>query len=312
MSVKLDLSLSEWPIFYIDGEPYIYDDTNLFLDENGEPVGQHPRHSRLAIFLYNLLSWRYRNENCVVTFDLYLKAEIELALMAAADASGEEVVSARVSPDVAFIRGVTLPDKGTYVVDEDGPPPNVIFEIGSENTYQHDLNQKVLLYAKAYRTKEYFTYDPHRKRLWKGPRIKGWRLVDGKYVELDRDERGWMWSEELESWLVEDGRDLWLHDKDGNKYLSSEEEATQYKFWLDQEQLKSQQEYERAENARAEAEQERDRAEQEKQRAEAAKMEAQQEHDRAEQEKRRADEAEARIARLEEELRKRNQSDDEK
>ncbi len=271
MSVKLDLPLSQWPIFYIDGEPYIYDDTPLFFDENGEPLGQHFRHSNLAIYLHTMLHWMYRATVCTITFDLYLKAEIEMALAAAADAAGVVQASARVSPDVSLIKNVTHPDKATYIVDVDGPPPNVVFEIASESTYSHDLNQKFQLYAAAYRTKEYFAYDPHDPRLWSGSRLKAWRLVRGRYVEIKPDQRGWVWSRELDSWLVEDNENLWLYDRNGNKRLSPQEEA-----------------------------------EQEKQRADQAEGRLEQETQRAEQEKLRAEQAEARIARLEEELRRRN------
>ncbi len=313
MAVKLNLPLSEWPIFYIEGEPYIYDDTYLFYDENGEPLGQHTRHSTLAIYLYNLLSWVYRNQLCTVTFDLYLKAEIELIQNAAADAAGQEVVAARVSPDVAFIKGIPAPDTGTYVVDVDGPPPNVIFEVGSQNTFTDDLGKKFELYAIAYRAKEYYAYDPREKRLWKGSRLKAWRLINGEYEEIKPDERGWVWSEELQKWLVPDGKNLWLYNPDGTKCLTSEEEA------------KIQTELARAEAERAKAEAERaDKAEQVIIHEKQARIEAQQEAAekqkevenanayirQLEQEKQKETEASnAYIRQLEEEIKKRNQAE---
>lgn len=321
VGADLDLPLARWPVFYRDGEAFIYDDTDLFLDEDGEHMGQHPRHSELAIYLYGLLVWILRAQLCAVTFDLYLKVEIE---MLETTIHGDKKAAARLTPDVALIKGVAQPKKATYVINEDGPAPDVIFEIGSPSTYREDLTNKLRLYADAFRAKEYFTYDPHEDRLWQGPRLKAWRLVNGSYVELERDERGWVWSEELEYWLVEDGAYLRLYDKEGRKLLNPQEEAL-YNDWraeqaearFEQEKRRAEQEKQRAEQAQVQATQEKQRAKQfqsqlneERQRAEEEKQRAEQARIHAEQERTRAEQAEARIRALEEQLRKRDAETD--
>ncbi len=51
----------------------------------------------------------------------------------------------------------------------------------------------------------------------------GWRYEANRIIELEPDERGWLWSEELESWLVADGSFLRLYDRDGQKRLTEGE-----------------------------------------------------------------------------------------
>jgi hypothetical protein len=59
-----------------------------------------------------------------------------------------------------------------------------------------DLTTKKRLYERTFRTPEYFAYDPDARRLY------GWRLGEGLvYHPLVPNERGWLWSEELQVWL---------------------------------------------------------------------------------------------------------------
>lgn len=329
MSIKeanfdLALPLSQWPVFYIDDEAFIYDDTDLFLDENGESMGQDPRHSKLAIYIYNLLVWVYRAELCTITFDLYHKAEIELA---APTIRGDKKAAARLSPDVSFIRAIVPQDEATYTVGKDGPSPNVIFEVSSRRTYRADLFDKFRLYAAAFSAKEYFMYDPHRRRLWQGRRLKAWRLVDETFVEIEPNADGWVWSEELQNWLVEDGRFLRMYNRAGERLLTGEEEAEllrnqaerteaeveQLYTQVEQAHAQTVQEKLRTQQAQAQVEQEKQRTEQAQVQTEQAQTQLEQEKQRTEQvqtqleqEKQRAEQAEARIKWLEEQLRKSN------
>jgi Uma2 family endonuclease len=271
--VDLNLPLAQWPVFYKDGLPFIYDDDEFFYDKDGNKLGEHSRHSNLGIFLRELLRWQFRKQDCTISYNLTFRASKLVDELAAADASSEGRRYIDITPDVALIRGAAPIDFATYVIGPGNPPPQVVIEIGSPSTFTEDLGRKLRLYAEVVQAREYFTYDPHRKRLWKGARLKGWRMINGVYQELEPDERGWIWSEELESWLAEDGPNLWLYDKDGNRRLQEGEE----------EKL-------RADNAEAKLEEEKLRAEQ----AEAF----------AQEEKRRADQLESRLRELEERLRK--------
>jgi hypothetical protein len=73
--------------------------------------------------------------------------------------------------------------------------------------------------------KEYFAYDPNDPQYWrdKSRRLRGWRLSGDQLQELKPDERGWLWSEELDSCLGADGEFLRLYDKPGNMRLTKAE-----------------------------------------------------------------------------------------
>jgi len=119
-------------------------------------------------------------------------------------------------PDIAVVDGLEVVPKRkkdytpSYYVGANGPPPRVIFEIASQNTWQADLEEKPGVYARM-GVKEYFVFDPQPglgvwTNQWRAKeRLIGWQLqADGTYLELAKDEQGRMWSEELESWLVLD------------------------------------------------------------------------------------------------------------
>ncbi|MFQ5855404.1 MAG: Uma2 family endonuclease [Anaerolineae bacterium] len=157
-------------------------------------------------------------------------------------------------PDFFVIKGVDGErDREAWIVwEEKGRYPNLIVELSSPTTRDVDLGPKKELYEQTFRTPEYFCYDPDQKRLM------GWRLGDGQYLELEPNERGWLWSKELNLWLgTWEGEYLritatWLrfHTAEGELVLTGEEAA------------------------RAEAEAERRRAQQERRRAEQAEERA--------------------------------------
>ncbi len=112
---------------------------------------------------------------------------------------------------------------------EDGRYPDVIFELLSRSTEREDLGNKKHLYEQTFRTSEYFCIAPQVERLL------GWRLESNHYVEIAPDERGWLWSHQLEAW-VGPWRGTYLahtytwprlYAADGSLILLSEEAAIQ-------------------------------------------------------------------------------------
>jgi len=100
-------------------------------------------------------------------------------------------------PDFFVVKDVDgKQDREAWVVwEEQGRYPNVIVELSSPSTLDIDLGPKKELYENTFRTPEYFCYDPD------GSRLVGWRLQSGRYVELEPDAEGRLWSEELDVWL---------------------------------------------------------------------------------------------------------------
>lgn len=97
-------------------------------------------------------------------------------------------------PDVFWVGGVD-PDrerKAWIAWEEDGRLPDLIVELLSPSTARNDRTVKKDLYARVFRTSEYFLYDPDRRRL------EGFRLVrPGVYRPLEPDAEGRLRSEQL-------------------------------------------------------------------------------------------------------------------
>jgi Uma2 family endonuclease len=112
---------------------------------------------------------------------------------------------------------------------EGGKLPNVIVELLSPSTASEDLGRKKDLYERTFRTPNYFCYDPDEDYLW------GWRLVGQRYVPVESDDQGRLWSTELDAWIgTWEGRylqhqALWLRlfDAEGRLIPTGEEAERQ-------------------------------------------------------------------------------------
>jgi Uma2 family endonuclease len=172
------------------------------------------------------------------------------------------------SPDIAVVDGlevepVNLEATPSYYVGEDGPPPRLVFEIASKETWRQDLEEKPAKYA-LMGIKEYFVFDPNSQSFWAGQwrkhnRLIGWRRnpASGLYELLVKDAAGRLWSEELASWLVVEGEGLRLYNAEGQLRLTEAEAL----------QLRVEAERQRAEAEKRKAEVERQRAEAQEQKA---------------------------------------------
>jgi Uma2 family endonuclease len=132
-------------------------------------------------------------------------------------------------PDVFWVGGVD-PNRERQVWiswEEDGRLPDVIVELLSPTTAHKDRTEKRDLYARVFRTAEYFLCDPDTKTL------EGLRLADRFYQPIPPDENGRLWSEQLGVSLglwhgvVEGRKDDWvrLFHPDGSLVPTAEERA---------------------------------------------------------------------------------------
>ncbi len=218
------------------------------------------------------------------------------------------------SPDVLVIDNfVSTPDGEitSYYINATNPPPRVLMEISSKENWYEDLEQisKLGNYERM-GIPEYFVCDPHPVRVWKYQwlergRLVGWRFdpIMRRFDSIKPDERGRLWSEGLESWLVMEGhqnRELHLYDNSGHLRLTPEE--TQYQR---AEAARQQAFAERQQRliAQALSDTERQRAETQHQRAEAERQRADTERQQAQTEQQLRIAAEARVRELEELLR---------
>lgn len=100
-------------------------------------------------------------------------------------------------PDFFVVKEVDgRQERDSWIVwKEAGRYPNLIVELASRSTIKIDLETKRALYARTFRTPEYFCYDPDQKRLY------AWDLSEEEYVEMEPSSKGRFWSQELKLWI---------------------------------------------------------------------------------------------------------------
>ncbi len=182
-------------------------------------IGQPSAHSECIFFFGKVLRALFRGQCCTIYQHLnfyHTSDPLEYPL----------------EPDLAVIKGVDPQSVRSWRVGENGPAPQVVFEIGSSETWQWDLEEMPALYARM-GVQEYFAYDPHKRllpkpkiyRRQKGRRLFGWRLdpASEEMRELPPGPDGSLWSIHLESLLVPDGYYLRLYNNRGQRRLTREE-----------------------------------------------------------------------------------------
>ncbi len=217
MSIKDLNTIVETPPAEIE---YYYDSHPTKEDLMAESAAQF----HLVIYLVGLLEWLYRYEQWYIggNINIYPKSR--------------RPKSYPIAPDVAVFKGVVLTReerrrlKSWKMILPNRPPPAVVFEISSDETWEKDINEKPVKYQQ-WGMKEYFAYDPNDPQIWRdrSTRLRGWRynlLPEANAMEeLVPNEQGWLWSEELESWLVPDGERLRLYDAELRLRLTETEQG---------------------------------------------------------------------------------------
>ena len=77
---------------------------------------------------------------------------------------------------------------GIYRIDEWGPPPAFVMEVGSDSTAARDMREKREIYARM-GAQEYWRFDPSGGERYGEPLI-GERLVDGEYERFETQVEG--------------------------------------------------------------------------------------------------------------------------
>jgi Uma2 family endonuclease len=213
-----------------------------------EEMPESDEHAVLIEQLRPLLKWLYREQDWFIAGNL-------LILQTTATAIRQS------SPDIVIFKGVQKPVAETTlsswkVGETNRPAPSVVIEVASEATWRHDLKEKVVEYG-LLGVREYLTYDPNVPPLWgkQNRRLRGWRYDGvGAAQVLEVDERGWLWSEELQAWLEPDVRSLHLCSRGGERLLTENETTRR----AEQEAREAEQAARRAEQEAREAEQRKD------------------------------------------------------
>lgn len=208
----------------IDPETGLYSDriidpeTGLYYNpypSEGDEVPESFDQFDLVIYLTNLLRWLFHQEGWTVIGDICIRKTKRDKHPIVPDLGVFKVV---------FTRQNRPKGLRTWAMWEpERPAPFVVFEISSADTWLQDLNEKPRRYQEL-GVMEYFAYDPTDPPYWKdGRRLRGWSYRTGQIVELAADGRGWLWSEELNSWLEPDGEYLRLRDRAEQRRLTEAE-----------------------------------------------------------------------------------------
>jgi len=81
--------------------------------------------------------------------------------------------------------------------------PQFVMEVLSDSTEDLDWGDRYRVYRDELRVPEYFIFDPHHHR-----RFWGFRLQGHDYVEIERDARERVWSQQLGLWFGTDDHGL--------------------------------------------------------------------------------------------------------
>ena len=125
-------------------------------------------------------------------------------------------------PDFFVVLGTERKPRKSWVVwEEEGKYPNVIIEILSPKTAKSDRGLKKQIYQDTFRTADYFWFDPDTLE------FQGFQLIQGQYQELQPNQEGRLWSQQLGLYLGIHNSQLRFFTNLGELVLTTEEVATQ-------------------------------------------------------------------------------------
>ena len=201
-------------------------------EEDGVPLETY--YHRLQIGLLHELTYQLFKDRTdfYCGGNMFLYYDLQQAEKVIQFVRGERRRAPYKGPDFFVVLGGVdgTKDRKRWVVwHEGGRYPDVIIEITSPSTKSKDTKDNLALYAKVFRTREYYWYDEETGEL------VGYRLQGDDYVPIVPNERGWLWSEVLGVWLgvsdlpYQGWRYRWLryYDAEGRLVPTGEEAERQ-------------------------------------------------------------------------------------
>ena len=144
--------------------------TIVYPESDGKPMAETDIHRDLMIDFILMLKDYYKDTNDVyVSGNLFLYYE-------------EGKPKSFISPDVFVVFGVEKKRRRTFMTWNEPNTPDFVLEVASPGTFREDMGKKKDLYESVLAVKEYYIYDPLGQIV---PSFVGYRLIDGKYQEIN-------------------------------------------------------------------------------------------------------------------------------
>lgn len=208
----------------------------LYPETDGKPMAASDEHRRVLTRTLRVLERFFAQHP-----DVYVSGDL---MMYYVEGDPRRVVS----PDVLVTFGIARKARRTYLVWQEGKPPDFVMELSSKTTYRRDLGEKMEIYA-ALGITDYFLCDI--EGLYLPEPLMGWTLVDGSYHRVPSVRDGGVASSVLGLDFHLFPEDLQLYDPSTQAWLLPPEEAAEAR--VEQETRARQQAEDRAAAAEAEA-----------------------------------------------------------
>ena len=190
-------------------EDVIFPKIDLYSDE---PPLETYLHLQQMILLIKCLDWLWRDRQ-----DFFAAGNLTIYY------SPQQKKSEKFrGPDFFVVLGTERKPRKSWVVwEEEGKYPNIIIEILSPKTAKSDRGLKKQIYQDTFRTADYFWFDPDTLE------FQGFQLIQGQYQELQPNQEGRLWSQQLGLYLGIHNSQLRFFTNLGELVLTTEEVATQ-------------------------------------------------------------------------------------
>ncbi len=220
-------------------------EASYYPDSDGQPMAENDEHRWAIQSLLNPLELRYRKRA-----DAYVSGDL-LLYYRQGDASR------CVAPDVLVVHGVAPGPRRTYLLWQEGKPPDFVAEVSSPRSRIQDRTTKRELYARL-GVQEYFLFDPAYEDRGQAGRLQGYRLWGSGSVEVgpggERGSEEELRSEVLGLSLRPEGKRIRLRDLATGADLRYSDETEEVLQRTEEALRTEQEERRRAEEARRTAE----------------------------------------------------------
>ncbi|NJO79217.1 MAG: Uma2 family endonuclease [Cyanobacteria bacterium RM1_2_2] len=202
-------------------EAQMPDATQLWSDE---PEMESSLHYAQLALLVSCLEWLWRDRQ-----DFFIGANLTIYF------SRQQLKNRDFrGPDFFLVKDVEKRPRRSWVVwEEEGNYPDLIIELLSDSTAAIDRGLKKNLYESRFRTPEYFWFSPETLE------FQGYRIDGGRYILIEPNDQGWLWSQELELYLGVVDQKLRYLSQESELIPTPAEAAQQAQLQVEQERQRS-------------------------------------------------------------------------